>query len=327
MKKVYHLNCGISIPSVGLGCGAIKKEEMETTLRIALSEGYRLFDCALLYGNEAWVGEALENIFMEGEYSRKDIFITSKLPMIGNHPDRVEIFLKKTLKNLRTSYVDLYLIHFPVGFQYEDEETYFPKKDGQILLDFQQDDILPVWEAMEKQVLQGRVKAIGVSNFSVDQLERILATCEIPPANLQVEVHAYFQQKELRVFCEDNGIVVSAYAPLGSPGRREAFKPNGVPELMTDPMVETIAKRHGKATSQILLRFLIDEKIVVLPKSVSQKRLRDNIQLFDFDLTVDDIENLRDLDAGERGRSFDYLKIFPGLEKHPENPMPLPAEE
>jgi len=214
-----------------------------------------------------------------------------------------------------------------VGFKYEDEETYFPKKDGQILLDFQQDDILSLWEAMEKQVLQGRVKAIGVSNFSVDQLERILTTCTIPPANLQVEVHAYFQQKELRLFCENNGIVVSAYAPLGSPGRREAFKPNGVPELLTDPIVKTIAKKYGKDPSQILLRFLVDEKIVVLPKSVSPKRLRNNIQLFDFDMNAEDIENLRDLDAGEKGRSFDYLKIFAGLDKHPENPMPLPAEE
>jgi len=120
---------------------------------------------------------------------------------------------------------------------------------------------------------------------------------------------------------------VSAYAPLGSPGRREAFKPNGVPELLTDPTVQAIAKKYSKAPSQILLRFLVDEKIVVLPKSVSPMRLRDNIQLFDFDMDAEDANNLRDLDAGEKGRSFDYLKIFPGLDKHPENPMPLPAEE
>ncbi|CAL8095460.1 unnamed protein product [Orchesella dallaii] len=315
------LKNGLKMPKFGLGCGAIKPEDTVTAVSAALDAGCRLFDCALLYGNEPDVGDALKKMFDSNKISRDEVFITTKLPMIGNHPSRVEYFLKKSLENLKVECVDLYLIHFPVGFEYSEEEVFFPKEDGRIKLDYST-DIINIWKAMEEQVKAGRTKSIGVSNFSTEQMQRILDIATEPIANNQLEVHAYFQQKGLRKFCKANGITVSAYAPLGSPGRREAFiGSQGIPQVMSDPIVARIAENHKKSTAQVLIRFLYEVDVIALPKSSSAQRIKDNFNIFDFSLSDDELTELQYLDKGEIGRTFNYLEIFEGLDKHPENPI------
>ncbi|ODM90835.1 1,5-anhydro-D-fructose reductase [Orchesella cincta] len=315
------LKNGLKMPKFGLGCGAITRENTVCVVNAAIDAGCRLFDCALLYGNEPDVGDALKKVFESQKVKREDVFITTKLPMIGNHPSRVEHFLKKSLANLKTDYVDLYLIHFPVGFEYSEEEVFFPREDGRIKLDYST-DIINIWRAMEDQVKAGRTKSIGVSNFSKEQIQRIIDIATEPIANNQLEVHAYFQQKELRKFCKDNGITVSAYAPLGSPGRREAFiGSQGIPQVMSDPIVAGIAEKHGKSTAQVLIRFLFQDDVTALPKSSSAQRITHNFNIFDFTLSTDELIDLRSLDKGEVGRTFNYLEIFEGLDKHPENPL------
>jgi diketogulonate reductase-like aldo/keto reductase len=229
--------------------------------------------------------------------------------------------LKKSLENLKLDYIDMYLIHFPVGFQYSEEEVHFPRENGSIKFDYST-DIISVWKAMEAQVRAGRARSIGVSNFSCKQMSRIMDIATEPIANIQVEVHAYFQQKELRKFCKAHEITVSAYAPLGSPGRREAFiGSQGIPQVLSDSTVSRIAAKYKKDPAQILIRFLYEEDVIALPKSSLPERIVSNFDIFDFTLSQEELNDLRSLDKGDPGRTFDYLEIFTGLENHPENPL------
>ncbi|CAG0916239.1 unnamed protein product [Notodromas monacha] len=192
--------------------------------------------------------------------------------------------MSESLGNLKLDYVDLYLIHTPVGLKDRGDGTLGPiKEDGTADLDFETDHV-KLWKAMEDQVKQGKAKAIGLSNFNVGQIRRILDNCEIPPANLQVEIHAYLQQKELRRMCEERGITVCAYGPLGSPGRFQLYTKNNVSvatipvDLLSHKVVRGIAEKHGRTCAQILLRHLTQQGVVVIPKSVTPARIIENIQ-------------------------------------------------
>jgi len=319
---------GQRMPIVGLGMWqSTNPAELENAVEEAFNAGYRHFDTAYNYSNEDIFGRVLKKWLDSGKVKREELFITTKLPFIAMQPGRVEEFLKKSLTALQLDYVDLYLIHSPFGLQYVNDKELFPMKDGKVILDTTT-DLVAIWKAMELQVDAGRAKAIGVSNFNSEQIERIIKNARIRPANLQVELNVYFPQKPLREFCSKHGITVVAYAPFGSPGRKELYEKRGVimefPQILQDPVVVKIATKHNKTPAQVLLRFLTQQGVVVIPKSVSAERIRKNKEIFDFELDSNDMNELDGLDKGPAGRSFDFRLGFKGLAEHPENPYLIP---
>ncbi|KAK7862403.1 hypothetical protein R5R35_008093 [Gryllus longicercus] len=316
---------GQKMPIIGLGTWQATDEEIETSIDAALEAGYRHIDTAYVYMNEPALGRALKKWFDSGKLKREDLFIVTKLPNFGNRPESVEKYIKRSLDNLQLTYLDLYLVHHPVGLQ-EKEGEMLPKDDSGNLLVDKSTDIISVWKAMEEQVHAGRARAIGLSNFNVRQISRIVESCCIRPANVQVELHIYCQQKNLVSFCEGLGITVCAYAPLGSPNLASFVKMIGDnPELiptfspLTEPIVIEIAKQHNKAPAQVLLRHIIQRRIVVIPKSTNPTRIQDNFKIFDFQLTTEEMEKISSLDKGHEGRLFGAGMLH-GIHTHPEYP-------
>lgn len=307
---------GAKIPMVGLGTFLVTDEKLlEVALDSALEAGYRHIDTATVYQNEHIIGKVLKKWFSSGKLKRDDVFITTKIPRDGVHPDNVEEFINTSLKKLQLDYVDLYLIHFPMyvtktGNKQEPQPT----------------DLVGTWKKMEDQVYLRRTRAIGVSNFNKEQVSRILANSRIKPAALQVELHVYLQQPELVKYCQDNGLVVVSYSSLGNPGRTEKAIREGrsaKEDLLKDPIANKIAQKHERSVGQILLKFLLQRNIVVIPKSTTPSRIKENISLFDFTLDSSDISALQELDQGEDGRRtlFDFDKTHT---EHPEYPFRRP---
>ncbi|CAG9860242.1 unnamed protein product, partial [Phyllotreta striolata] len=323
--KYVLLSNGSEMPIVGLGTWKTQPQEIEDAVQLALENGYRHIDTAYNYNTEEAVGNVVNRWIKDEKLKREDIFITTKLPVFGNRANDVEKYLKLSLQRLNLNYVDLYLIHMPFSFHSNDElNGPLCSGDGKPSLDI--NDITETWKAMEKQVENGLTKGIGLSNFNIDQIRRIHSSSKIKPAVLQVELHAYLQQKELRKACNDLEIAVTAYAPLGSPGAKSHFieKYNyavqDFPDILGHPVVDKLAEKYQKNPGQILLRHLVQQDVLVIPKSKNPERIRANIQLFDFELSNEDMELLNELDQGEKGRIFNFL-FFSGVEKHPEYPF------
>nr|CAD7258537.1 unnamed protein product [Timema shepardi] len=295
--------------------------DMDTTIDTALEAGFRHIDTAYAYKNEEAIGKSLKRWFDSGKIKREELFIVTKLPSSGNRAEDVEKYLKQSLENLQMTYVDLYLIHQPIGSFPE------PDKDGNRVLD-PNTDHLSLWKAMEAQVDAGRARSIGLSNFNARQVKRVWKNARIKPANNQVELNLFFQQKELIAFCKALDVTICAYSPLGSPGmriRNHKGDPSIIDMPLTHPVVLKLAKKYNKTPSQILIRHSIQRGVVVIPKSNNPERLKENIQVFDFVLSPDDVYELDFLDRGEKGRS---LPPFGGMSKgvleHPENPQKDP---
>ncbi|KAL0127384.1 hypothetical protein PUN28_005582 [Cardiocondyla obscurior] len=244
-----------------------------------------------------------------------------QVPPSGNRPGDIEKWLERSLSNLQLSYLDLYLIHTPFAYGDVEGELHPFNEKGEIIID-PDTDHLAIWSVMEKQVMEGRTKAIGLSNFNVAQIERILNHATLPVSNLQVEMHVYLQQSELLKFCQDHDISVTAYSPLGSRGFVEnvIFKGDAVPKSLEDLTVQEIARKYEKSPAQILLKHIIQKGVIAIPKSTNSSRIKENFDLFDWELEAEDVEKLNDLDKGESGRICDF-KFFKGLEKHPEFPF------
>ncbi|XP_054718601.1 aldo-keto reductase family 1 member A1-like [Uloborus diversus] len=295
--------------------------EVAETLVAAIDAGYRHIDTAFAYRNEALIGRALQTVISSGKVKREDLFIVTKLPCNGLRPESVEYFFKKSLKDLQLNYIDLYLIHFPVPAQRTDDDyAIFPMKDGVFLADTV--DLTDTWKAMEHLADKDLAKSIGISNFNSEQIQRVYNAARIKPAVLQVECHAYLPQYELHNFCKNLNIAFTAYSPIGAPGQPE-FKNRDTQEhrLLEDPKLKPICEKYGKSPAQILLRYLTQRGIIVIPKSSNPRRLKENMQIFDFSLSDEDMNDLKSL---ARGRRYFTMDSYKGLSDHPEYPFKIP---
>lgn len=314
------LSTGQKMPILGFGTWHATEEELEISLEAALEAGYRHIDTATVYENERAIGKVLKKWFDSGKIERSDLFIVTKVPPSGNRPNDIEKWLKKSLENLQISYVDMYLVHCPFAFEDAGQDLHPRNEKGEIKIDVNTDH-LQIWSAMEKQVLEKRTKAIGLSNFNIKQIGKIIKYAKVPISNLQIELHLYFQQKELVNFCQQHNIVVTAYASLGTRGfLKKIGKADDVPDLLENSVVLEIAQKYEKTPAQIVLKHIIQKNIVAIPKSSTISRIKENIQLFDWELTTEDVNKLDDLDLGESARINDF-SFLNGIEQHPEFPF------
>jgi aldehyde reductase len=305
MSTHVELSNGIKMPVMGLGTWLSKPEEVEDAVRNAIDVGYRLIDTAAVYGNEAEIGKVLKEYFEEGKLKREDIFITTKLWCTHLHPNEIEAELRDSLKKLQLDYVDLYLVHMPTAFSSD-----MSAQDHSVKVE-------DTWKGMEEAYKKGLARSIGVSNFSADQIHRIQKIASVPIHNNQVELHLYFPQFELQEVCNQYKISLTAYAPLGSPGRVNFNLVNWekTPNPLENDVVLKLAKKYHKTPAQILLRHLIQRKIAVIPKSVNASRIKENFEVFDFSLTVEEINELNNVPRGKRIFKQEFLV------GHPEDPM------
>ncbi|KAK1129510.1 hypothetical protein K0M31_019232 [Melipona bicolor] len=312
---------GQLMPIIGFGTWQAKEGELQKALDIALEAGYRHIDTAPVYENEKIIGQVLKKWFDSEKIKRSDIFIVTKLPPSGNRPEDVETWITKSLKDLQLEYVDLYLIHTPFTFEKVSDGNLHPvDENGEIKLDLSTDHV-KIWAEMEKQVNCGRAKAIGLSNFNICQIMRILNNSKIKVSMLQVELHVYLQQKHLVEFCRKQNIPVTAYSPLGTRGLVKLLnKLEEISDMLQNDVVLEIAKTHKKSPAQILLRFIVQNGIAVIPKSTNSQRIKENIQLFSWELESEDMEKLSNLDLQEAGRICDFT-MFKGIKRHPEYPF------
>jgi len=321
LQSSLRLSTGNMMPQVGLGTWNSEPGEVQNAVEVAIDCGYRHIDCAHIYGNEKEVGAGLTKKFEEKTVAREDMFIVSKLWNTDHEARCVEPACRLTLKNLGLKYLDLYLIHWPIGFKNTGTGNVIPKdKDGDFLYGYAK--LEDTWAAMEKLVEKRLVRQIGLSNFNITQIERMLKVAKVPISVLQIECHPYLNQQKLIRFCKANNIVVTAYSPLGSPARPWASPDD--PYILKDPKLEEIAKEYGKTTAHILIRYQVDRGIVVIPKSVTPGRIAANLNVFDFKLKDKHIRYLESFEKGWRA-CLPTIKTTKGVvimgAKHPEFPF------
>lgn len=258
MEKI-KLNNGVEMPSLGIGTFMLTPAQAEESVYNALKNGYRLIDTANAYVNEKGVGRGIK----KSGVAREEVFLETKLwPSFYEEEDQVE----RTLKRLDTDYIDLLLLHQPAG------------------------NYIKGYKVMEKAVKEGKVKAIGLSNFSVEQIKEILNICEIKPTVLQVEAHPYYQQGELKKFLNEHEIAIQVWYPLG----------HGDANLINEPIFKTLGEKYGKSAVQIILRWHTQAGHIAIPGATKEEHIKANIDIFDFKLTDEEMRNIAKLDKGVR---------------------------
>jgi 2,5-diketo-D-gluconate reductase A len=259
------LNNGQSIPQLGFGVFQVEPKDTAQAVTTALEAGYRHIDTAEMYGNEKEVGEAIA----KSGLARTDVYVTSKLSNDAHRPEDARAAFDLTLEALGFDYIDLFLIHWPLPTRY----------DG---------DFVSTWQVLEEFYRAGRARSIGVSNFQPHHLRRLHEETEIPPAVNQIEVHPYLTQDEVRGFCAEHGIAIEAWSPIG----------RGM--VLEDPVIGAVARRVGKTPAQVVLRWHIERGDIIFPKSVTPARIRENFDIFDFELSGGDVAEISALNKDQR---------------------------
>ncbi|TCN27074.1 aldo/keto reductase [Mesobacillus foraminis] len=266
LQDTVTLNNGIKMPWFGLGVFKVEEgSEVIHSVRTAIKNGYRLIDTAAVYQNEEGVGKGIREGMKEAGISREDLFITSKVWNSDLGYESTLAAYETSLKKLDLDYLDLYLIHWPVKGKYKE-----------------------AWKALEAIYKEGRVKAIGVSNFQVHHLEDLLKAADVKPVINQVEYHPRLTQKELQQYCREHDIQLEAWSPLMQG------------QLLDNPELQGIATRHGKSVAQIILRWDLHNGVITIPKSIKENRIIENSSIFDFELSSDDMEKIDGLNKNER---------------------------
>jgi len=266
MIPTIRLNDGHAIPQLGFGVFKVAPAETAAVTRHALDAGYRHIDTAEMYDNERGVGEAIRDL------PRADVYVTSKLDNGVHRPDDARRAFARTLADLGTGYVDLFLIHWPLPTRY----------DG---------DYVSTWKVLEEFKADGRARSIGVSNFQVAHLERLAAEADVVPAVNQIELHPYLLNDEVHAYGEAHGIATEAWSPIAKG------------QVLDDPVIVAIAEAVDRTPAQVTLRWHIQRGSIVFPKSTSPERMRENLALFDFELSAAQVEQISALDRGEAGRT------------------------
>ncbi|XP_048223456.1 aldo-keto reductase family 1 member C3-like isoform X6 [Perognathus longimembris pacificus] len=295
------LNDGHSMPVLGFGTAVPEKVPVSEALvatKLAIDAGFRHIDSAYLYEVEEEVGLAIRSKIADGTVKREDIFYTTKLWPTFSRPELVQHSLEMSLNKLQLDYVDLFLIHFPMPLQPGDQ--IIPRDENGKLL-FETVDLCDTWEAMEKCKEAGLAKSIGVSNFNRRQLEMILNKpgLKYKPVCNQVECHPYLNQSKMLDFCKSKDIVLVAYCTLGS-SRDSRWVDQNSPVLLEDPVLGGIAEKHRRTPAQVALRYQLQRGLAFLAKSFNEKRMQENFQVFDFELTPEDMKALHGLNRNIR---------------------------
>ena len=300
------LNTGDELPAVGLGMWKVDTDIIPNLVQEAIKAGYRHFDNACDYGNEAEVGQGLEAAYEAGLCQREDLWLTSKLWNTFHEADKVKEACVKSLLDLQTDYLDLYLIHFPIALEYVPIETRYPPGwffDPDADFPKMHPVKVPIretWEAMEELVRDGLVKNIGICNFNTLLIRDLLSYAEIPPAVLQVELHPHLTQQKLLRYCQQEGIAVTGFSPFGASSYLSIGMAEESESLLNDPIIGTIANEVGRSPAQVLLRWGVQRGTAVVPKTSKVERLRENLSLFDFELNETQMKSIDDLNRNRR---------------------------
>ncbi|KAL8625025.1 hypothetical protein ACOMHN_012034 [Nucella lapillus] len=314
MARYMSLNTGFRIPALGFGTFNLKGDALKSALDYALFLGYRHIDTALSYDNEAAIGEVINDRIRSGKVSRKDMFVTSKVPPAYMAYHSALDSAKMSMDNLRLKYLDLLLIHQPWGMVNRGDGTLKPldEKGHRQLAIY---NLNETWQAFEFLVNKGLVNSIGLSNFTARQIERIWKSASIKPSNIQLECHCYLQQFELENYCSGKNLVLSAYSPVGSPSKPDRGEDE--PLLIEDPLVGAIARDCGKTPAQVLINFLLQRKMVVIPKSGHLHHIEENHNVFDWSLSSEHIQALHKLDRNYRFFRFEWATCHPEFSDEP----------
>ncbi|KAF2111693.1 NADP-dependent oxidoreductase domain-containing protein [Lophiotrema nucula] len=313
--KVYTLNNGVEIPAVGFGTFANEGSKGETYKAVteALKTGYRHLDCAWFYQNEEEVGDAVRDFLKSNSgVKRSDIFICTKVWNHLHEPDEVKWSLQDSLERLKMDYVDLFLVHWPIAA--ESDANHMPKLGADrkyIIKKALTENPEPTWRAMEEIYRSGQAKAIGVSNWTVEGLKKLLSFAEVKPTVNQIEVHPFLPNIALVDFCFQNDILPSAYSPLGSQNQ----VPSTGEKVRTNPTLNEVAERSGATLAQVLLAWGLRRGYAVLPKSSTPERIRSNWEI--PDLSDEDFEAIQGVAQGRHTRFVNMKDTF-GYDVWPE---------
>lgn len=294
---------GISpIDPLVFGFWKVPREKCASVCYKAIAEGYRRLDSACDYGNEKEVGEGIANAINDGICARDELFVTSKLWNTYHKPEHVSLACQRSLTDLQLSYLDEYLVHFPISMEFVPFEKKYPPEwtnlDGKMIV--VPNDMCSTWKAMEDLVFDDKVKTIGVCNFSVQLLRQILSTCRIRPSTLQVEIHPQNSQQKLVRFAHENDMKVTSFSTFGSLSYVELSISTDADSLLTSPCVVKIAEATNKKPAQVLIRWALQRNIYPLTKTVNGNRMKENRDVFDFSLTDDDMNSINSLNENRR---------------------------